>query len=257
MLSSNLAGEPAAAAWGPRSGPPLIIAHRGASAVAVENTEAAFRAAIDAGADGVELDVRLTSGGDVVVFHDDTLERLSGRRDRVDRLSLRELRRVPLIDGHRILTLAEALEALSGLLVNVEIKAGAGPVPRRLAEHTTRVIERSGAADRVLVSSFHPLVLAQVRRLSRLPIGYLFHGEQGLPLRRNVPAHLLRAQAVHPHFGLATSARVRAWHRHGFAVNVWTVDDAALTARLVRAGVDSLITDDPAATRRSVAAACG
>lgn len=249
MLSSNVAET---VAWGQRSGAPLVIAHRGASAVAVENTEAAFVAAIDAGADGVELDVRLTAGGDVVVFHDDTLERLSGRRDRVDALSLRELRRVPLIDGHRVLTLAEALEVLAGLLVNVEIKAGAGPVPRRLAEHTVRVIEHSGAGHRVLVSSFHPIVLAQVRRLSRLPVGYLFHGEQGLPLRRNVPAHLLRAQAVHPHFGLAKAARVRAWHRHGFAVNVWTVDDDELTARLVRAGVDSLITNDPAATRLAI-----
>lgn len=238
--------------WRRRAGGPLIIAHRGASTTALENTEAAFVAATEAGADGVELDVRLTAGGDVVVFHDDTLERLSGHRGRVDRLSLRQLRRVPLIDGHRILTLAEALEVLAGCLVNVEIKATVGPAPRRLVEHTVRVIERCGASDRVLVSSFHPFVLAQVRRLSELPIGYLFHGQQGLPLRRNMPAHLLRAQAVHPHFGLATAARVRAWQRQGFAVNVWTVDDADVTAKLARAGVDSLITNDPAATRTQV-----
>src|SRR5262249_46807368 len=103
--------------WQRVTGPPRVIAHRGASRAALETPLAAFRAARNAGGPGVELDVMRCRSGDVVVFHDDDLKRLFGRSERVDALSLSALRQ------HDIPTLEEALEEIgSRLLVNVELK---------------------------------------------------------------------------------------------------------------------------------------
>src|SRR3954447_12750112 len=98
--------------WGRRpSGSPLLVGHRGASALAPENSVEAFARARADGADGVELDVLCCSPGEVVVFHDDDLARLGGRPDRIEALPLADLRRVRLRGDARIPTLEEALEA--------------------------------------------------------------------------------------------------------------------------------------------------
>jgi glycerophosphoryl diester phosphodiesterase len=231
--------------WG-RSARPLIIAHRGASADAVENTLAAFRLAREQGADGVELDVMRCRTGEVIVFHDDDLERLGKRAGRVRELSFAELREVDLGGGEKIPLLDEVLETLGPLLVNVELKSAAQLREDGLAVAVAAILLRHATGGRALVSSFDPLLLARFRVRARgVATGLLFAHDQSLPLRRAWSAPLLRPQALHPEALLVDARSVRGWHDRGYAVNVWTVDDAAELRLLAALGVDGVITNRP------------
>ena len=231
-------------------GRPLLLGHRGASAVELENTTAAFARARADGADGVELDVLLCGTGDVVVFHDDDLTRLAGRPERIDRTPFDVLRAVPLHGGQRIPTLEEAFEACGpDLLVNVELKTS-GMGPRNvgaLADRVAAIVERTGTGPRVLVSSFNPwAVAAWMKRAPAVPAGLLFEAGSPLPLRRAWAAALLRPYGLHPELVLAEPARVAAWRRRGYFVAVWTVDAAADLRACRDMGVDAIITNHPA-----------
>src|SRR5688572_32497034 len=118
----------------------LVLGHRGASALATENTLDAFRRARDDGADGVELDVMRCATGEVVVFHDDDLTRLAGRPGRIDHIAWSELAGVSLTRGGRIPLLDEVLEELPDLVVNVELKAGRIWRGGRLAPAVARIL---------------------------------------------------------------------------------------------------------------------
>jgi glycerophosphoryl diester phosphodiesterase len=247
--------------WQPRrpGQGPLVLAHRGASALETENTAAAFRRARADGADGVELDVLLSATGEVMVFHDDDLARLGGRPERIGDLSYRELRDVQLPRGTTIPTLEEAFEACGpDLLVNVELKAnqlGFGPTAA-LVEAVAGVIERTGTGARVLVSSFNPwAVRLWSRRAPAVRTALLFERASMLPLRRAWMAPLLRPFALHPELVLCDAGRVAAWHRRGYMVNVWTVDAPAALAACRQMGVDGVITNDPARARAALASA--
>lgn len=233
---------------------PVVVAHRGASARETENTIEAFRAAIEDGAGGIELDVRLSADREVVVFHDEDLARLAGRPERVDRLRLAELRRVELAGGRRIPTLAETLEELGrGPLINVEIKSpGLGrEAPITLA--TARELGRAGDGHRILVSSFDPVALAILRaRAPRLERALLFHGKLSRPLREAWSAPLLDLRAVHPDSSLVIPARLARWRRRGYRVNVWTVDEEPEIRALAALGVDGIVTNDPARALRAL-----
>lgn len=241
--------------WRCRNGAelPVIIAHRGASAVETENTVSAFARARADGADGVELDVMTCGTGELVVFHDDDLTRLAGRPERIPDTPFAALRAVKLASGAGIPTLDEVLEACGPeMLVNVELKvptrgpAALAPLVERVAETVTR----AGAGGRVLVSSFNPLaVWLWTRRMRAVPAGLLFEREAALPLRRAWAAPLLRPFALHPEMALCTPWRVASWHRRGYMVNVWTVDDPAQLAACRQMRVDGVITNDPAKTR--------
>jgi glycerophosphoryl diester phosphodiesterase len=245
--------------WGRRPpGSPLLVGHRGASALAPENTVEAFARARADGADGVELDVLACASGQVVVFHDDDLVRLAHRPERVGDLSLAALREITLVGagGGHIPTLEEALEACGPtMLVNVELKAGG--VPARglaaLADGVAGVVERAGAGARVLVSSFSPLaVYLWQRRAPRVPAALLFERDAPLPLRRGWLAAWLRPFAVHPEAVLCDAGRVARWHARGYAVNVWTVDDPERLRALRDMDVDGIITNDPAGARAAL-----
>jgi glycerophosphoryl diester phosphodiesterase len=232
---------------------PLIVGHRGASAREAENSVEAFARARADGADGVELDVLLCASGEVVVFHDDDLARLGGRPERVDGLTLAALREVRLARGARIPTLEEAFEACGpSLLVNVELKAHGTSLARlrALADGVARVLDRTGTASRVLVSSFSPFaVLAWMRRAPVVPAGLLFERDTLLPLRRAWAAPILRPAALNPELVLCTPESVAAWHARGYAVNVWTVDGEEKVHASRAMSVDGIITNDPARTR--------
>jgi glycerophosphoryl diester phosphodiesterase len=245
--------------WRRRNGsePPLIVGHRGASAVESENSVAAFARARADGADGVELDAMVCATGEVVVFHDDDLARLGGRPERIPDTSFAVLRGVTLTSGAKIPTLEEVFEACGpDMLVNVELKiptGGARDIPR-LVDGVAAVVARAGAAARVLVSSFHPgAVKMWMQRWREVPAGLLFERDAPLPLRRAWAAPLLRPFALHPEFVLCSPGRVERWHRSGYAVNVWTVDDPELLRACRQMGVDGVITNDPARTRAVLA----
>lgn len=230
---------------------PKILAHRGASADAPENTLAAFRLAMAQGADGVELDVWRCATGEVVVHHDEDTRRVAGAALLVPDASLAALRaldagawRGERFRGERIPLLAEVLDALPGAIVNVELKSRGRDV--RLAAAVARVLRAAGAQGRVVVSSFDwRLAVAFRVAAPEIPVGLLF---ETAAMRRwlALAVPLLGVSAVHPERTLAAPERVRRWTGRGLAVAVWTVDDAEEARRLAAAGATALVTNVPA-----------
>jgi glycerophosphoryl diester phosphodiesterase len=232
-------------------GRPLVLGHRGASADAPENTLAAFRLAMEQGADGVELDVWRCATGEVVVHHDEDTRRVAGAGLLVPDAPLAALRALDVgawkgerFRGERIPLLAEVLGAVPGAIVNVELKSRGRDV--RLAAAAARVLRAAGAQGRVVVSSFDwRLAVAFRVAAAEIPVGLLFDrasARRWLPLA--VP--LLGASAVHPERTLATAERVRRWAGRGLGVAVWTIDDAEEARRLAALGATALVTNVPA-----------
>lgn len=227
-----------------------VWAHRGDSAHHTENTLAAFTAAVSAGADGIEFDVRLTADGVPVIFHDHDLRRLADRDGSVESMTLAELARVRLRGDHAVPTLRETLEACPEVALNVELKVDRVGRGWRLVQAVAAVLADEPRPARLLVSSFDPIALAMMRAVApRLARGVLFHREQPWPVRRGAAAYALAPTAVHPDRALVDAASVRRWHARGWQVNVWTVDEPAELRRLQQLGVDGVFANDPAAAR--------
>lgn len=248
MTAGRVEGRSRAGA--PRRGAgaqPFLLAHRGVMASQPENSLPAFRAAVRDGADGVELDVRLSADDEVLVFHDADLVRLAGDRTRVRDLPWSRLATLTLAAGVTIPRLKDVLASLpENFIVNVEIKIDSedGGVDDRavLVARTASVLADAGGHLRLLVSSFdRGVVQAWAASVPEIPVGYLFEGD--------VPADLPPVSAVHPHHALCTRARVAAWHDHGLAVNVWTLEGGERVRAIAAMGVDAIISNDPAATR--------
>lgn len=237
---------------------PLVLGHRGASADAPENTLAAFRLALEQGADGFELDVWRCATGEAVVTHDEDTRRVSGAPLRVPDAPLAELRALDVgawkgegFRGERMPLLAEVLDAFPRAVVNVELKSRGRDL--RLADAAARVVARAGAGGRVVVSSFDWRLLVAFRLAAPgVPVGLLFDGDSPWRLRLAVALRLLGPSAVHPDRRLVTPARVRAWHARGLAVNAWTVDDPAEARALAALGAAALITNVPERIRAAL-----
>lgn len=228
-----------------RVGRPRVWAHRGDSAHAPENTLRAFDQARAKGADGIELDVCFDGDKNVVVFHDDELERLTGLPGRMDQTRAAE-RAALRVGGEPVPLLVEVLHAID-LEVNVEIKSNRTARMGELVAATAKVIRDAGRADRILISSFDPFVLVQFHRhLPDIALAYLFHDEQALPLRRGWVGRMTGASLFHPQHTLCTEETVKAWHTAGLPVNTWTVDDPAELVRLSKLGVDGVFANDVA-----------
>jgi len=231
----------------------LSIAHRGASAAAPSNTLAAFEAALQQGADGIEFDVRLCADGVPVVIHDATVDATTDGSGAVSAMTLSELKDLdagswfdPAFAGERIPALTEVLEALGGrMLLNVELKGGA-LLDDRLERAVAKAIEHYGLAEQVLLSSFNPLTLRHLQRHApHLSTGLLTASSAWL---KGVLGRALASQglaALHPHHTLVDEDYVRWARQHGYRVHVWTVDEASEMRRLIRAGVDGIITNVP------------
>jgi glycerophosphoryl diester phosphodiesterase len=230
-----------------------VLGHRGASADAPENTLAAFRLAMEQGADGVELDVWRCASGEVVVVHDEDLARVGGAPLRVPDSPLAALRAVDVggwrgerFRGERVPLLSEVLEALPTAVVNVELKSR-GRRDVGLAHAVAEAIWQAGAGGRVVVSSFDWRLVAAFRLASPdVATGLLVEGARAWGLRTALGIRALRPAAIHPDRVLATEARVQRWAERGLAVNVWTVDDPEEAVRLARAGAAAVITNAPA-----------
>jgi glycerophosphoryl diester phosphodiesterase len=229
----------------------LILGHRGASAHAIENTPAAFRRAAELGADGVELDVRRTADDELVVYHDPAVEGAGV----IHGLTLRELRTA----APHVATLDEAMDACSGLIVNIEIKNSPNEPDfdptDRVASAIVDWIAEHGWADRVLVSSFNPATVDRVRRLSaNIATGQLT--DPGADVTRQLTAaHHRGHQALHPHFSSLLQEPeelVRIASGLGMWVLTWTINDPDTIRNLRNNGVTGAITDDPAVARGAI-----
>ncbi len=245
-------------------GRPLVLGHRGASADAPENTLAAFRLALDQGADGFELDVWRCATGELVVFHDDDARRLAGSPLRPPDAPLAALRARDVgawkgarFRGERIPLLDEVLDAVPGAVVNVELKSRLDR-DLRLAGAAARALARRRDAERILVSSFDYRLLVAFRLAApAVPIGLLFEPEHRWQVRTALAIRLLGAAAVHPDRRLATEDRLSAWRARGLAGTVWTVDAPAEVARLAALGATGIVTNVPGRAREAVRRATG
>lgn len=216
---------------------PLIIAHRGASAVAPENTIAAFQAAIDAGADGIEFDVRLTREGVPVVIHDETLYRTAGVRGRVSDMSLDQLRQ---FDVPSVAQLFELFQS-NNLALHLEMKGHEA----QLAEACCRVVEQYRLKDRVIFSCFEHSVLQTVKDIDpEFKTAALFQPPAAFILKR---ARAIGADGIALHYRLANKRLVEDATQAGLKVAVWTVDDPAWVEHARTTGIYAIITNNPSA----------
>jgi len=232
---------------------PAIIAHRGASAYAPENTLASFELALRQGADAIELDAKLSADGQVVVIHDHTVNRTTDGFGRVKDLSLAELRKLDAgshfditYQGEPIPTLDEVFKAVGQLtFINVELtnyQSWSDSLPARVAA----MVKRHKLQRRVFFSSFNPLALIQIRRLvPEAPTGLLALPGKSGAWARSWPGRLVGYHALHPEAGDVTEALVESVHRREQRVFVWTVNREEEMRRLFSNGVDGIFTDDP------------
>jgi glycerophosphoryl diester phosphodiesterase len=206
----------------------------------------AFELAVSAGADGLEFDVRLDGEGNVIVFHDDKLERLIGRPGTIRDLSAAE-RAALRVRDEPIPLLAEVLDAFD-LELDIEIKSERLGRADDVVAAVAKILAASRRLDRMMVSSFDPVVLLQLHhRVPEIALAYIFHQDQSLPARTGWIGRAIGASLVHPQNTLCTPERVKAWHGAGMPVNAWTVDDPAELKRLAEIGVDGVFANDPAA----------
>jgi len=243
-----------------------ILAHRGASARAPENTLEAFRLAVEEGAGGLELDVHATRDGEIVVIHDATVDRTTDGSGAVAGMTLEELRRLDAGyrfspdggrtfpyrgRGTRIPTLAEVYEEFPDVRVNADIKETRAGTE----EVVLRVIRRAAAEVRTLVASNDHAVVRRFRRASGCRIRtaasrreiaafYLMSCSRLEALGR--PAYdALQVPVEHKGLTLVTPRFLGAAHSRDVRVDVWTINDAAEMRRLLDLGVDGVMTDRP------------
>ncbi|MEZ0396933.1 MAG: glycerophosphodiester phosphodiesterase family protein [Anaerolineales bacterium] len=232
---------------------PAVIAHRGASAHAPENTLAAFELALQQGADALEFDVKLTGDGRVVILHDQTVDRTTDGRGDLRTFSLAALRELDAgvrfserFRGERVPTLEEVFEAFGRrVLMNIELTNYAAPFDA-LVPSVVTLVRRFGLEKRVLFSSFFPHNLRRAKRLlPEVPCGLLTWAGWMGGWGRTIGFRSRLYQAVHPNLRDVDAGLVRRFQAAGRRVHVWTVNAEADFRRMFAAGVDGVFTDDP------------
>jgi len=236
-----------------------VIAHRGFSGIAPENTMAAFQAAADLGI-GFELDVTLSSDGEVVIIHDDTVDRTTDGSGAIGDLTLAEIK---LLDagswfgekfaGERIPTLREVLERFGDVVpIDIEIKDRTPHEP--LADAVVAEIERAGVVDQVFVTAFNPYMLVRLREknpdIRRGMLTGILKDEDRILIKKVILRRVWFPGKVKPAIVAEEQVRirkhkVRKWHRRGYEVLVWTVNEKADMQQMIEAGVDGIITNHP------------
>ena len=246
---------------------PLIIAHRGASIHAPENTFAAFGKAIEAGAEGIEFDVRLSKDGIPVVFHDSTLKRLAFQEGDVIRLTYEQLREYdvgswfnrkypefsnPKFAREKIPSLESLFEFLKDYrgLLYIELKCKKREI-EPLVEAVCKLINKTKPQSRIVLKSFKHKALA----LAKVAMPELYTASLFAPKILNVlnkKKHLLKkaedclSNEISLHFSLATRKLVRRAQNQGLPTTIWTADNPRWVKRAANIGINAIITNDPA-----------
>lgn len=230
---------------------PMIWAHRGASAIAPENTLEAFRMAADMQACGIELDVHLSADGELIVAHDETVDRCSSGTGRIIDMTLKELKQLDFsnhVKGYRgvkVPTLEEvyALIKPTGLVVNVELKSGV-VVYDGLEKKCADLAAAVGMRDRVFYSSFNHYSLMLMKAADPdARVAPLYQEALIAPWQY---AKQIGAQAIHPYYPtMATPGMMQGLAEYGILCNPWTVDDEKMLLWMAQLGVNAVITNKP------------
>ena len=229
-----------------------IFAHRGASGYAPENTLEAFALAADMGAHGVELDVHICRSGELVVTHDEWVNRVSDGTGWVKDLTLAELKALrfnrthPEYENARIPTLEEVFQLLkpTGLEINIELKNSMIDYPE-LEKRSLEAARQAGMVDRVIFSSFNHYSMQRMKALCpEVRCGLLYDATLVRPWAYAVA---LGMDAIHPMFTevVVPGGECAAAHRAGIAVHTWTVNEEEHMRRVLAEGADILITNYP------------
>ncbi|MBC7797091.1 MAG: hypothetical protein H7Z37_09490 [Pyrinomonadaceae bacterium] len=246
---------------------PLIIAHRGSSEVAPENTLAAFRRAIADGSDGIECDVRLSKDGVPIILHDSSLKRTAFKPDKVSDLTACELSKIdvgswfnfrnPLqarndYGRETIPSLEKLFDAMrdNDKLIYVELKCRNDNV-QKLAHAVAELTKAFDLQDRVIVKSFEHIALAEVKSVCKsIRTAALFMPRPMRvlhPKRKLVkPALEIEADEISLHYALATHRVVRKAHEAGLKTVIWTADSSGWVKRALKIGVHAIVTNNPA-----------
>lgn len=219
----------------------LKIAHRGARGYEPENTLQAFQKAIQMKADGIELDVHLSSDGHLIVIHDETIDRTTNGKGFVNNLSLQELKDFRIENKHQIPTLSEVLDLINQqCFVNIELK-GIGTADAVVTLIELYISEKNWSYDSFLVSSFDWEYLKQIDSLNpKIAIGVLTETdiESAITFAKEI-----KAKAIHPDFHLLNKENTKQIQEIGFQVFPWTVNEKEDIAKIKTYNVNGIISD--------------
>lgn len=236
----------------------LNVAHRGASAVAPENTMAAFEKAVELGADAIELDLHVSHDGELVIIHDDTLDRTTDGQGPVHTRSLRELKQLDAgrwfserFAGQRIPTLAEVLDRFAGKVpLALEIKAGSAFFPG-IEERVVSALREHQVISQVAVASFDHHALLRLKELE--PFLRTAALLMGRPVSMPVIAEACKTDVMAMECSLMTKTEVDACSAAGLQLVVWVVNEPTRMRYFIDLGVDGIITDRPDLLRHALA----
>jgi glycerophosphoryl diester phosphodiesterase len=225
-----------------------IFAHRGYSSAFAENTMSAFIAAQKAGADGLELDVQLTKDGEVVVIHDEKLDRTTSGKGFVKNFTFKEIRKLNAnkkgVNKEPIPSLIEVLEWMQSnqLVCNIELKNNLFPY-EGMEEKVIHLVRRFNLSNRIIISSFnHYSIVLSYRSAPEIETAPLFNEQLYMPW---VYAQSIRAQGIHPKLASVTDEIIKGAIENGIAVRPYTVNKDTDMQRLYKLNCTSIITDDP------------
>lgn len=226
-----------------RMNKPLVIGHRGAMGHETENTLASIQKALDLGVDAIEIDVFKIKSGEMMVFHDNTVDRLTDGSGQIEDYTLSQLNDLTLKGNHKIPELQGVLDLIDAKVrLNIELKGS------NTAEGVHHIInqyikEKGWTLDDFIISSFKWEELQAIRALNKdVPIAILTGGD---PLEGIQIARELKAEAINPNFKELTSENNIEIKEAGFKIYVWTVNDPQDIIAMKRMGVDGIITNFP------------
>lgn len=214
---------------------PLVIAHRGGAGEAFENSMEAFQYALSIQCDSIEVDLRATKDGQIIVMHDETLNRTAQGTGKVNHHTLKEISKLHLKNGEQIPSLHDLLKlARQKIQLHLEVKEAG------FEEELVNLIDASGMAESVVVISFHHEIIARVHELNpALKTGFLFEDESGWA---KVPDFC--GLAV-PFALLLNENRIKTFKYAGKTVHAWVVNDPDQARKLTSLGVNGIISDFP------------
>ena len=230
---------------------PLVIAHRGDQSNAPENTIAAFTKALELGADGIELDVRLTRDNELVVFHDRCLERTSNGFGPVNHRTQQEVLAFdagswfsPEFYGEHPPTLDEVFESLpADFLINVEMKVIMKGM-RLIAHKTAEIVRRHARWDSTLVASFNPISLWELRTIEpKINRGYIWSKNHPFPIRSRIFSPLVQADWYDPANDSYNTKLHRQFQAKGARVLAWDLDFDRDFEKMAAVRLEAIVTD--------------
>jgi glycerophosphoryl diester phosphodiesterase len=213
----------------------LKVGHRGAKAYETENTLDSFRKAIELGANAVELDVRISSDGKLVISHDENLNRVFNKDVRLNEATLKELKQ---LTGNRLATLDEALRFIDKKVEKILVDLKEAGYEGRVLD----LIREENLEDRVIVVSLHKEALAQVRNLDKKIETGLIYAKFKKPIDT---ALNLKAQYLVPLYRFVHRRDVQKAHKNNLKVIVWTINTKKEVQNYIAKGVDGIATDKP------------